>query len=77
MNGSRLLPLCIGVLIDTWWNVNYNLNAFLYFKEESFNRYMVECEFTYRITTTKIQNSFNRYMVECEFYWYDGTHAES
>ncbi len=22
MNGSRLLPLCIGVLIDTWWNVN-------------------------------------------------------
>ena len=33
MNGSRLLPLCIGVLIDTWWNVNitcsngYKLNA--------------------------------------------------
>ena len=33
------------VLIDTWWNVNAVLEAFLK-RKSSFNRYMVECEYS-------------------------------
>ena len=36
---------CIFVLIDTWWNVNAVLEAFLK-RKSSFNRYMVECEYS-------------------------------
>ena len=38
-----------------------------YTMQESFNRYMVECEYpTYRLIVFA-KNRFNRYMVECEF----------
>ena len=33
------------VLIDTWWNVNVYSSDELVYTGESFNRYMVECEF--------------------------------
>ena len=35
-----------GVLIDTWWNVNF-LKILIIFWIFSFNRYMVECELIY------------------------------
>ena len=34
---------------------------------DSFNRYMVECEFCICIYVMQDECSFNRYMVECEF----------
>mgnify|MGYP000842980114 CR=1 FL=1 len=54
------------VLIDTWWNVNYNQ---IYFADKiaRFNRYMVECEFDLICERSEPSWSFNRYMVECEF----------
>ena len=33
------------VLIDTWWNVNCVTNSKDKEKVDSFNRYMVECEY--------------------------------
>ena len=33
------------VLIDTWWNVNYQARQAKLELDESFNRYMVECEY--------------------------------
>ena len=55
------------VLIDTWWNVNYNQ---IYFADKiaRFNRYMVECEFDLICERSEPSWSFNRYMVECELY---------
>ena len=38
------------VLIDTWWNVNNNA-YFIMTVENSFNRYMVECELPQTATT--------------------------
>ena len=35
------------VLIDTWWNVNLKRGYITQQELERFNRYMVECEFTY------------------------------
>ncbi len=35
----------LGVLIDTWWNVNSSLRNMYSVGQTSFNRYMVECEF--------------------------------
>ena len=32
------------VLIDTWWNVNEDLNTIEQMTKTGFNRYMVECE---------------------------------
>ena len=37
------------VLIDTWWNVNENIMLVHHKCHNSFNRYMVECEFIYHI----------------------------
>ena len=55
------------VLIDTWWNVNNNA-YFIMTVENSFNRYMVECEFVYKDSVSDVVNGFNRYMVECELF---------
>ena len=33
-----------GVLIDTWWNVNADCKISFRGAKDSFNRYMVECE---------------------------------
>ena len=33
------------VLIDTWWNVNVRDEIIFDFANQSFNRYMVECEY--------------------------------
>ena len=56
----------LGVLIDTWWNVN-NLFIINYsVKGFSFNRYMVECEFVSDKKGLQVTIGFNRYMVECE-----------
>ena len=34
--------------------------------KQRFNRYMVECEYSYRIYVDSSVTGFNRYMVECE-----------
>ena len=55
------------VLIDTWWNVNYSVESVFASGLFSFNRYMVECEWTcYRFAKIRYI-CFNRYMVECEY----------
>ena len=54
------------VLIDTWWNVNEELEWFVD-TVISFNRYMVECEFVNDADCFFCIHSFNRYMVECEY----------
>ena len=36
----------VGVLIDTWWNVNIYHHLHIAYTR-SFNRYMVECEYSY------------------------------
>ena len=41
----RTLPESEMVLIDTWWNVNYPV-LLTNERTHSFNRYMVECEYT-------------------------------
>ena len=43
------------VLIDTWWNVNEATEAAEKNDTDSFNRYMVECEFVCAIAS---QTSF-------------------
>ena len=56
------------VLIDTWWNVNEKPRSTRIYKKDSFNRYMVECEYVCRSWSGPAFYSFNRYMVECELY---------
>ena len=34
----------LGVLIDTWWNVNPEMLKYVLNEAHRFNRYMVECE---------------------------------
>ena len=53
------------VLIDTWWNVNL-LNLRTLPEADSFNRYMVECEYATNKLGIGANACFNRYMVECE-----------
>ena len=55
------------VLIDTWWNVNNNA-YFIMTVQNSFNRYMVECESSQLTSLNTTLDRFNRYMVECELY---------
>ena len=43
-----------------------NLTYFYLSFDNSFNRYMVECEFFLNVVTTGSAVGFNRYMVECE-----------
>ena len=56
----------LSVLIDTWWNVNIQVE----FQQDAagtrFNRYMVECECRNESSGYNSSDSFNRYMVECE-----------
>ena len=40
-----LMALTFPVLIDTWWNVNECFKNIKEYVHNSFNRYMVECEF--------------------------------
>ncbi len=40
--------------------------GFSYITQESFNRYMVECEFKKGRQCLVAELRFNRYMVECE-----------
>ena len=54
------------VLIDTWWNVNELVIEHHNLDEDSFNRYMVECEYKCPAGVWTIGYGFNRYMVECE-----------
>ena len=54
------------VLIDTWWNVNVRDEIIFDFENQSFNRYMVECEYMKKSENDKKSVCFNRYMVECE-----------
>ena len=53
------------VLIDTWWNVNYERQKQIK-RRLRFNRYMVECESVSKSARQMNCTSFNRYMVECE-----------
>ena len=55
------------VLIDTWWNVNKTAESIMQKVDNSFNRYMVECEYAFTIASAASGTSFNRYMVECEW----------
>ena len=55
------------VLIDTWWNVNLLISNTNKTIVKSFNRYMVECEYTYEHIQGYLLFGFNRYMVECEY----------
>ena len=57
---------CNLVLIDTWWNVNVLSKRRGLLTYHSFNRYMVECEWTRKTKKSSQSESFNRYMVECE-----------
>ena len=50
-----------------------NLTYFYLSFDNSFNRYMVECESIYRVCCVGIARSFNRYMVECESNTVDNT----
>ena len=59
--------LSICVLIDTWWNVNTNKIPDEPTQDESFNRYMVECELGRFSIEVPADIRFNRYMVECEY----------
>ena len=54
------------VLIDTWWNVNAIQLNVVSASGISFNRYMVECEFSKELGSIDRLHGFNRYMVECE-----------
>ena len=42
---NRQANQCKIVLIDTWWNVNINVENPPEWLSACFNRYMVECEF--------------------------------
>ena len=41
------------ILIDTWWNVNLSSLGNDNVVKSRFNRYMVECEYSYTITVPK------------------------
>ena len=45
ISGDHKIDLKRAVLIDTWWNVNVDYDGLVLRVEQSFNRYMVECEF--------------------------------
>ena len=63
---DTLMEAMKDVLIDTWWNVNEFTVLVVSPSPESFNRYMVECEYCCMWSTRMVCESFNRYMVECE-----------
>ena len=65
--GGVFVPSDLEVLIDTWWNVNHVIIRLQDFDYLRFNRYMVECEYSYRMQGALRAIGFNRYMVECEF----------
>ena len=46
------------VLIDTWWNVNVLNLTDVTNADKSFNRYMVECEYTVNSGTDTTTKSF-------------------
>ena len=39
-----ITAMTTSVLIDTWWNVNKTAESIMQKVDNSFNRYMVECE---------------------------------
>ena len=53
----------LGVLIDTWWNVNVDYVDNYLGGEISFNRYMVECEYFI------CSNIATRYTVLIDTWW--------
>ncbi len=56
----------LGVLIDTWWNVNpFEPDGDI--ARPRFNRYMVECKYEMQMLKDYVSMCFNRYMVECKF----------
>ncbi len=58
----------LGVLIETYWNVNLT-EAVLYLTESGLNRNILECKYIPLITMHHHLCSLNRNILECKYVW--------